>query len=204
MTQPAVPSVEARAFEVQRPHPSLTFEALLTPLLPGAYRAALCMTRNQADAEDVVQEAVLLALRGFGGFQPGTNFKAWFMRILINAFYARGRRAWAAGGTVSFDEVPPLYLYTKTMAAGVHAGDSNPAAMFLSKLEIEQVTAAIEALPVEYRMAAALYFVDDLTYQEIAGVLQCPVGTVRSRIHRARRLLQPVLWTLAVDHGIVA
>ena len=179
------------------------FGALLTPLLPTAYRAALYMTRNQADAEDLVQEAVLLALKGFAGFEAGTNFKAWFMRILTNAFYARGRRARSAGETVSFDEVPPLYLYANTAAAGLHVSDSNPAATFLSKLGVEQVAAAIQALPAEYRTAAAFYFVDDLTYSDIADALQCPVGTVRSRIHRARRLLQRTLWTLAVESGIV-
>ncbi len=203
MTQPAVSPVEARTPDAER-HPSPTFEALLRPLLVTAYRASLYMTRNQADAEDLVQEAVLLALRGFAGFEAGTNFKAWFMRILTNGFYARGRRARSAGETVSFDEVPPLYLYTKTAAAGWHTHDANPAATFLRKLETDQVAAAMQALPPEYRAVATLYFVDDLSYQEIATTLDCPVGTVRSRLHRARRLLQRALWTLAVDNGIVA
>jgi len=203
MTQPAVSPVEART-PVAEPHLSQTFEALLRPLLVTAYRAALYMTRNQADAEDLVQEAVLLALRGFAGFEAGTNFKAWFMRILTNVFYARGRRARSAGETVSFDEVPPLYLYAKTAAAGWHTRDANPAATFLRKLETDQVADAMQALPTEYRSVATLYFVDDLSYQEIATTLGCPVGTVRSRLHRARRLLQRALWTLAVDNGIVA
>src|SRR5438128_4914890 len=138
MTQPAVSPVEARTRGAE-PHLSPTFEALLRPLLATAYRAALYMTRNQADAEDLVQEAVLRALRGFAGFEAGTNFKAWFMRILTNEFYARGRRARSAGETVSFDEVPPLYLYTKTAAAGWHTRDANPAATFLHKLETDQV-----------------------------------------------------------------
>lgn len=203
MTHAAVPEAAGRAPETPAADSAPTFEALLTPVLATAYRAALYMTRNQADAEDVVQEAVLLALRGFGGFQPGTNFKAWFLRILTNVFYARGRRAGAAGGTVSLDDVPPLYLYTKTAAAGWHAQDSNPAATFLRKVETEQVAAALRALPPEYRTVATLYFVDDLSYQEIATTLDCPIGTVRSRLHRARRLLQRALWTLAVDNGLV-
>ena len=203
MTQPAVSPVEARTRDAE-PHRSQTFEALLRPVLVTAYRAALYMTRNQADAEDLVQEAVLLALKGFAGFEAGTNFKAWFMRILTNVFYARGRRARSAGETVSFDEVPPLYLYTKTAAAGWHTRDANPAATFLHKLETDQVADAMHALPSEYRSVATLYFVDDHSYQEIATTLDCPVGTVRSRLHRARRLLQRALWTLAVDNGIVA
>jgi len=176
----------------------------LKPLLPTAYRAALHLTRNQADAEDVVQEAVLLALKGFGSFQLGTNFKAWFMRILTNVFYGRGRRARVTGTTVSLEEVPPLYLYTKTAAAGWHTADANPAATFFSKVETEQVAGALEALPEEYRAVATLYFVDDLSYQDIATMLDCPVGTVRSRLHRARRLLQRALWDVAMDNGIGA
>ena len=195
---PAAP----RDRETSGAQPAPMFEALLTPLLPTAYRAALFMTRHQADAEDVVQEAVLLALRGFGGFQVGTNFKAWFMRILTNVFYARGRRARVAGDTVSLDETPPLYLYSKTAAAGWQAEDTNPATTFFSRLETEQVIEALQALPVEYRGVATMYFVEDLSYQEIATVLECPVGTVRSRLHRARRMLQQALWTLAVDGGL--
>ncbi len=183
MTHSAPFPASAGAPETFADRPAPTFEALLKPLLPTAYRAALHLTRNQADAEDVVQETVLLALRGFGGFQLGTNFKAWFMRILTNVFYGRGRRARVAGTTVSLDEVPPLHLYTKTAAAGWHGADANPAATFFSKLETE--------------------FVDDLSYQDIATMLDCAVGTVRSRLHRARRLLQRALWDLAVDNGIV-
>src|SRR5207245_7853863 len=169
--------------ETSGAQPALVFEALLTPLLPTAYRAALYMTRHQADAEDVVQEAVLLALRGFGGFQVGTNFKAWFMRMLTNVFYGRGRRARVAGTTVSLDEVPPLHLYTKTAAAGWHGAAENPAATFFSKLETEQVAGALGALPEEYRAGATRYLVDDMSYQEIATMLDCPVGTLRSRLH---------------------
>lgn len=203
MTHAALPEAADRGPETPAADSPPTFEALLTPVLPTAYRAALYMTRNQADAEDVVQEAVLLALKGFGGFQPGTNFKAWFMRILTNVFYGRGRRTRAAGDAISLDDVPPLYLYAKTAAAGLHVQDSNPAVTFVRRMEAEQVAAAIQALPTEYRTVATLYFVDDLSYQEIATALDCPVGTVRSRLHRARGLLQRALWTLAVDNGIV-
>ena len=190
MTHVATPQTIDGMPETPGRHSAPTFDALLAPLLPTAYRAALYLTRNQADAEDVVQEAVLLALKGFSGFQPGTNFKAWFMRILTNVFYGRGRRARAAGETVSLDDVPLLYLYTKTAAAGLHSRDSNPAATLISRLETEQVAAAMEALPVEYRAVATLYFVDDLSYQEIATMLDCPVGTVRSRLNRARGRLR--------------
>lgn len=204
MKQGAMAEAPDRTLETPAPDPTSSFEALLTPLLPTAYRAAIYMTRNQADAEDVVQEAVLLALKGFGGFQPGTNFKAWLMRILTNVIYVRSRRARTAGVTVSLEEAPPLYLYAKTAAAESQAADANPAAVFMSSVETEQILQALQALPNEYRLVATMYFVEELSYQEIANVLECPVGTVRSRLHRARQLLQPALWRLAVDNGLRA
>jgi len=134
VTHASTPHVVDRTPESQELPSGREFDALLTPLLPTAYRAAIYLTRNQADAEDVVQDAVLLALRGFDGFQPGTNFKAWFMRILTNVFYARGRRARGAGDAVSLDDTPPLHLDSKSAAAGWHSGDTNPAPTFFSQL----------------------------------------------------------------------
>jgi len=179
------------------------FVALLDPVLSRAYAAARYMTGNAADADDLVQEAALLAWKGFHGFQPGTNFRAWFLKILTNAFYNRHRRSRREGDTVSLDDAPHLYLYEKTAEAGLHTETEDPARAFLSKLDALQVQEAIQALPDEYRAAAALYFVEDLSYQEIADALDCPVGTVRSRLHRGRKMLQVTLWRLAQEHGIV-
>ena len=180
-----------------------TLGSLLTPLLPRAYRAALYLTRNPADAEDIVQEAALLAVKGFGGFRPGTNFKAWFMRVLTNVFYRGGRRARVAGRMVALDKLPALLLYAEPESAGWQAEVADPTARFLSELEVAQVGATLQTLPIKYRTIATLYFVDDLSYRQIATMFGCPIGTVRSRLHRARRLLHPALWTLAVDNGIV-
>jgi RNA polymerase sigma-70 factor (ECF subfamily) len=176
-----------------------TFEAQLTPLLAPAYRIAAGLAGNRADAEDIVQEAALLALRGYAGFARGTNFRAWFFRILTNCFYGRHRQRRRRPETVEFDDVPDLYLYSMMQRAGTYADTADPAGAALGRMNADQILAAIQALPEEYRAVAALYFVEDLRYEEIAAALDCPVGTVRSRLHRARKLLQRALWQLAED-----
>ncbi len=180
------------------------FEALLAPVLSAAYGAALHMTRNAADAEDLVQEAALLALRGFGTFEQGTNFKAWFFRILTNCFYSKHRKEKRQPSTIDLADAPDLYLYSRSVAEGLPHRGPDPASQLLERLGTEQVTTAIQQLPEEYRVVSSLYFMQDFTYQEIARVLSCPVGTVRSRLHRGRKMLQKALWQLAMDQGIVS
>jgi RNA polymerase sigma-70 factor (ECF subfamily) len=181
-----------------------SFESLLLPLLDSAYGAALRLTRHAADAEDLVQEAAVQACRGFGTFELGTNFRAWYFRILTNCFYSRYRRTRREGTQVELEDVPDLYLFTQTAALGLHARTQDPAAALLDRLDAEAVSQAIEALPEEYRVAAVLYFLQDCSYLEIAEILGVPVGTVRSRLHRGRRLLQKALWTIAEERGITA
>ena len=190
-------------------HAAEEFEQLLAPTLERAYGVALRLTRNPADAEDLVQDAALLAFRGFRTFQRGTNFRAWFLRILANAFISSKRRRRPEDAAVSIDEPPNAYLQRQA-AALVRSGATDAALAHgdvvrtvLGRLTAEEVTAAINALPEEFRVVSTLYFLEDLPYQEIADVLQVPVGTVRSRLHRGRALLQQRLWRAAVDHGIV-
>jgi RNA polymerase sigma-70 factor (ECF subfamily) len=184
--------------------PAQTLDELLRPVLERAYGLALRLLRNPADAEDLVQEAALAACRGFGTFQQGTNFKAWFFRILTNCFYARRRRRNAGVETLELDEVPELYLHDRTAEIGLHQRAPDPAQALLSRLDTEQIAAALERLPEEYRVVATLYFIDDFSYDEIAGILGIPVGTVRSRLHRGRKQLQTHLWNVAVEHGVIA
>ncbi len=178
-------------------------ETLLLPLLNSAYGTAMHLTRNRADAEDLVQEASLLACRGFGTFEQGTNFKAWFFRILTNCFYSKYRKRKREGTQLELEDSPELYLYCQTAAAGLHARTEDPATAVMSRLDSEQVGGAIDALPEEYRVVATLYFLQDFSYQEIAEVLAVPVGTVRSRLHRGRRMLQKALWMVAQERGII-
>jgi RNA polymerase sigma-70 factor (ECF subfamily) len=167
-----------------------------------AYGTAVRMTRDRTEAEDLVQDAALLAYRAFGTFQPGTNFKAWFFRILTNAFYSRHRKEKHERANLSTEDVPPLYLYSRTSEAGMHHRESDPASALMNKIDTEQVAEAMDALPDEYRVVATLYFIEDFSYQQIAEVIGCPVGTVRSRLHRSRRMLQKSLWEVAVERGI--
>jgi RNA polymerase sigma-70 factor (ECF subfamily) len=190
--------------DLGRSDPHATFEALLEPILDGAFGTALRFTRNRADAEDLIQEAALLACRGFGTFERGSNFRAWFFRILTNCFYSKYRRRKRQGTELELDDAPEAYLYCQTAALGLHSQTEDPASLLMGKLATEQVEEAIAALPDEYRVVATLYFIQDFSYQEIAEVVGVPVGTIRSRLHRGRRLLQKALWMIAEERGIVS
>ena len=180
-----------------------SFETLLAPVLDTAYGVAYHLTRSSHDAEDLVQEAALLAFRSFHQFQTGTNFKAWYFKILTNAFFAKYRRKKREPQTVNLDDVEPLYLNFQTRAAGLHERDDDPASLLVGKMSAEMVSRAIGELAEEFRVVCTLYFLQELQYQEIAEMLDCPVGTVRSRLHRGRRMLQKSLWHVAQEHGIV-
>lgn len=187
------------------------FSQLLEPVLGRAYGVALHLTRNPADAEDLVQDAALLAYRGFATFQRGTNFGAWFMRIVTNTFLSDRRKRRPEQQAVSLDDDPPSgYLQRQAHLRVAGEPSTTPlvggdlARAVVGRLEAEQIAAAIGELPEEFRAAASLYFLNDLSYQQIADALGVPVGTVRSRLHRGRALLQQKLWRLAEDHGLVA
>jgi len=180
------------------------FEEMLRAILSVAYAVALRLVRNSVDAEDLVQEASVNAFRGINTFQRGTSFKAWYLKIMTNCFYARYRKAKREPETVSLDDAPPLFMFFQSIGAGFHERFDDPASELLSKLDAEKIATALAALPEEYRVVAALYFVDDMSYEEIAEVVACPVGTVRSRLHRGRRLLQKALWQIADEHGVIS
>ena len=180
-----------------------SFETLLATVLETAYGMAYHLTRSSHDAEDLVQEAALSAYRSFHQFEFGTNFRAWYLRILTNAFFAKCRRKKREPQTINLDDVEPLYLNFQTRAAGLHERDEDPATLVIGKMSEEMVSEAIAALPDEFRAVCTLYFLQEFRYQEIGGILDCPVGTVRSRLHRGRRMLQKSLWHVAQEHGIV-
>ena len=148
------------------------------------YSAALRMTRNPADAEDLVQETYLKAYRGFGGFEEGTNLKAWLYRILtntyINAYRAKQRRP----DETDLDEVEDLYLYRRL--GGLEAARASRSAEdeLMDLFTEAEVKTAIEALPENFRMAVLLADVEGFSYKEIAEILDIPIGTVMSRLHR--------------------
>ncbi len=180
-----------------------TFNALLEPVLAKSYAMAYHMSGNKEEAEDLVQEAALLAFRGFGSFQLGTNFKAWFFRIVVNCAHSLHRKRQREPKVTALEDAEDLYLYTHTAKEGLHRKFDNPAELVLDRMSIDQIKQAIESLPFDYRLVCALYFLEEISYQEIADIIDIPVGTVRSRLHRGRKLLQKSLWDLAVENNIV-
>ncbi len=186
------------------PDDARRFEAHLAPILDAAYGTALHLARNSHDAEDLVQEAAFLASRAFHQFEEGTRFKAWYFRILTNLFYQKYRKKKREPDTVELEDVPGLYMYVQSHRTGLATHEPDPADFIMSKLSTEQIAAAIDGLPEDFRVVATLYFMEDFGYQEIADMLDCPLGTVRSRLHRGRRLLQKSLWSIAEEAGIVA
>ena len=175
------------------------FEALLKPTLPLAYRYAVRLAGDRDAGMDLVQDASVSAYRAFGQFETGTNFRAWFLRILTHRYY-RIRQEDARLRSVTLDDAPELFLYLKAKAQGVPmVGD--PAASLLGKSDGDAVCAALARLPEEYRVVATLHFLSEASYAECAETLDVPIGTVRSRLHRARKLLQVALWELAEERG---
>lgn len=178
------------------------FEQQALEFLPGIYSAALRMTHNAADAEDLVQETFLRAYRGFGGFQEGTNLKAWLYRILTNTYintYRAKRRRPEQG---ELDEVEDLYLYRRL--GGLEAAE---AARTVEDIVLEGFTEgavkdAVDSLPENFRIPVLLADVEGFSYKEIAEILDIPIGTVMSRLHRGRRALQKALLEFAIAHRL--
>jgi RNA polymerase sigma-70 factor (ECF subfamily) len=180
-----------------------TFESLFTAVMNTAFGVAMRFCHNQADAEDLVQEAAFLAYRAFDSFEPGSNFRAWFLKILTNCYFSKRRREKSRPIASDLDDTPDLYLYARSGQAGFPTQGPDPASELLETLGTERIVAAIGRLPEEYRVVSTLYFMEDLSYEDIARILECPVGTVRSRLHRGRKMLQKALWQVAHEDGIV-
>lgn len=174
------------------------FEALAMPLMPQLYRAALRMTRNPSDAEDLVQEAYLRAFRAFDTFSAGTNLKAWMYRILTNTYINAYRSKTRRPAEVEYDDVQDLYLYRRLQQAGPSAESE-----VLGRLQEGEVIEALDSLPEIFRIPVILADVEGFQYKEIAEILDIPIGTVMSRLHRGRRAMERQLHDYAVEHGYV-
>jgi len=158
------------------------------------------MTRNPADAEDVVQETFLKAYRAYSSYTEGTNLKAWLYRILTNTYINKYRKAQRRPSEVELGELQDLYLYKRL---GEASGASRSAeADMLDAFVDTDVIDALESLPETFRMPVLLADVDGFSYKEIAEMLDIPIGTVMSRLHRGRKALQKKLWDVAQEHGI--
>jgi RNA polymerase sigma-70 factor (ECF subfamily) len=179
-----------------------TFAEQAMPLMDSLYSAALRMTRNPADAEDLVQETYLRAYRGFGWFQEGTNLKAWLYRILTNTFINSYRSKKRRPDETELDEVEDLYLYRRL--GGLEAATMGRSAEdeLMDWFTEEEVKQAVEDLPEQFRLAVLLADVEGFSYKEIAEILDIPIGTVMSRLHRGRNRLQKGLYEFAVRRGL--
>jgi len=176
------------------------FERDVLPLLPNLYSAALRMTRNPSDAEDLVQETYLRAFRGFKGFEEGTNLKAWIYRILTNTYINIYRKKQREPVTVSGDDIEDWYLYEKL---GESAVAPSAEAAIIEALPEEEVKVALESLPEGFRLAVWLVDVEGFSYKEAAEMLGVPIGTVMSRLHRGRKSLEKALWETVRERGLV-
>ena len=177
------------------------FQSLAMEYMDGLYSAARRMTRNQADAEDLVQETYLKAYRAFGSFEEGTNLRAWLYRILtntyINTYRARQRRPIET----DVEDVEELYLYHR-LADDTGTMSRSAEDEALSRITDVDLKEALESLPDVFRMAVLLADVEGFSYAEIAEITEVPKGTVMSRIHRGRKALEKALLPYARQRGL--
>jgi len=171
--------------------------------MPALYTAALRMTRNAADAEDLVQETFLKAYRAFGSFEAGTNLKAWLYKILTNTFINSYRAAKRRPEKADVEDVEDLYLYRRLGELRLPGTGRSAEEEALEQITDTEVKDAIESLPEVFRIAVLLADVEGFSYKEIAEITEVPIGTVMSRIHRGRRALQKALGEFAVARGLV-
>ena len=172
------------------------------PLMGSLYSAALRMTRNPSDAEDLVQETYLKAYRGYGGFTEGTTLKAWLYRILTNTYINIYRAKQRRPDETELDESEDPYLYQRLgglEAAQVGRSAEDELMDWFTEAEIKT---AVEDLPEQFRMAVLLADVEGFSYKEIAEILDIPIGTVMSRLHRGRSRLQKALFEFAKRRGL--
>jgi RNA polymerase sigma-70 factor, ECF subfamily len=170
--------------------------------MPALYSAALRMTRNPADAEDLVQETYLRAYRGYGGFEAGTNLRAWLYRILTNTYINSYRAKQRRPDERQLDEVEDLYLYRRIGAVEEALASRSAEDELMDLFTDDEVKSALDSLPEQFRIAVYLADVEGFSYKEIAEILEIPIGTVMSRLHRGRKAMQKELYEFAVQRGL--
>jgi len=177
------------------------FERVALPQLSHLYTSAFYLTKDKTEAEDLVQETYLRALRFFHKFQPWTNCRAWLLSIMRNLFINRYQQKKREAETVDWEEIDQVY--ESMVGQGEKAERDNPEALLISQLMDEEVEKAMRELPEEYRTAIVLVDIEELSYEEAAKVVECAIGTIRSRVSRGRRLLQVALRDYALERGLI-
>jgi len=178
----------------------IDFEREALPHLNSLYNFALQMTGNPDDANDLVQETFLKAFRFFDKFEQGTNCKAWMFRILKNCFINDFRKIAKEPNRVDYDDIQNFYEVIKESDVKYKHWEEDA----FSQLLDDEVSIAIADLPEDFRTVIILNDIEGFTYEEIADFVDCPVGTVRSRLHRARKMLYSQLYNYAKNRGYVS
>ncbi|MCD6248962.1 MAG: sigma-70 family RNA polymerase sigma factor [candidate division Zixibacteria bacterium] len=174
------------------------FEAEALPHMDALLRTALRMTKNASDADDLVQEAMIKAYRSWDKFELGTNCRAWLFKIMTNLFINEYRSKSRTPVSLSVDDIDDSFLYGQLSMAG---SQRTPEEELFNRILDDDVKNAIAELPEDYRLVVVLSFVEGFSYQEIADIVDLQLGTVKSRLHRGRKLLQKKLYDYAVKNG---
>jgi len=177
-----------------------SFEAEALPHMDALYRTALRMTKNTNDAEDLVQEAFVKAYRFWDKYERGSNARAWLFKIMTNVFINDYRSKSRSPMAVNVDELDDNFLYGQLAAT---APGDNPEKQLFAKIFDDDVKQAIENLPEDFRIVVVLSFIEGFSYQEIAEIADLQLGTVKSRLHRGRKLLQKELLDYAIKNGFI-
>ncbi len=180
------------------------FERVALPHLSHLYTSAFYLTKDRAEAEDLVQETYLRAFRFFSKFQPGTNCRAWLLSILRNLFINRYQQKKREVERVDWEKIDQVYeSIVEQGEKAERAERDNPETLLISQLMDEEVEEALKKLPEEYRTSIVLVDIEELSYEEAAKVMDCAIGTVRSRVSRGRRMLQVALRGYALERGLI-
>jgi RNA polymerase sigma-70 factor (ECF subfamily) len=178
------------------------FERDTMEFAPQLYSAALRMTRNPADAEDILRETFLKAYRSHHTFQEETNLKTWLYRILtdnyINQYHQKARHP----DEVDFDDLEDLYLYRRICSSETRESSRSGEEKALASIVDEDVKRSVDELPDNFRVPVLLADVEGFSYKEIADIMDVPIGTVVSRLHRGRKALEKALWGYASERGL--
>jgi RNA polymerase sigma-70 factor (ECF subfamily) len=170
---------------------------------PQLFSTALRMTRNRSDAEDLVQETYVKGWRSFRTFQEGTNLRAWLFRIMTNTYINKYNAAKRKGTEVELDDVEELFLYKRLGSIDQSKLSSSAEDQMLNQFTDDEVKNALESLPEDFRIPVLLSDVDGFSYKEIAEMLEIPMGTVMSRLHRGRKIMQKMLYEYARERGLI-
>ena len=170
---------------------------------PQLFSTALRMTRNRSDAEDLVQETYIKGWRSFHTFQEGTNLRAWLFRIMTNTYINKYNAQKRKGTEVELDDVEELFLYKRLGSIDQSQLSSSAEDQMLELFTDDEVKSALEELPEDFRIPVLLSDVDGFSYKEISEMLEIPIGTVMSRLHRGRKAMQKMLYEYARDRGLI-